>query len=688
MSGIFSAGGMWGTVLLALCGLGVLLSLGLGGMAAMGRRVPFSAFAFVPLATIAVGAIATWAAAGDAFEAMRAAAATDIHKVALDGVFTSQAVDSTSRWAASLALVAGVWGAALGALVATGSDARLTPGAAAGAAVTTVIGTVLVGWYGGKHGLGGPGTFLAVIYFLGGLGVTAAALRRAGDEQMWRVAAARFSASALFVLAIFHAARATDIGLQSEIFKPDGLVSRAADLPAAVDAWTQLAAPALNIGMMAFGLALIVAIFGFFSEIGEVAERATMLDGIFTALVLLVIGVARVGELNRLNALHAVGISFPAAETYKEMTTDLVPSVLPVGEEAKVVRVADGGYGDVFAYHRDHWVRTFRWDGYTWQEDNTPMEEVRDLFQDRAVLAAIGKNEDLEALVPLLEKAPGGKVLLMFRASEAKAGAFVPPELAPQQVTFLPLELSASRDLKTDMYQLAGAFDVYWGPTTWYGKGDDATDPYTFARATVASTSAKGLHVLGTERKIGDLAVSCLRFVTDLSADNALAPNDERWCKLLMEDVDVLRTEAEGLWELPAPANVSMKVTYDGPIADTAKVDAQLQRELGAVGWCAERLRLPPEVTDPAAPPMPAPEPIVGVMTVQLAVSKSTGEVFDTLLDEKSKFADLDLLRCVSRRYKSLLVPLVPVDPAAQPKADEKPPTVKIELDYHAPEPA
>jgi hypothetical protein len=688
MSGIFSAGGMWGTVLLALGGLGVLISLGLGGLSAMGRRVPFTAFAAVPLATIALGAIATWAAAGDAFQYMRAAGATDIHRVALDGVFASMSVDSTSRWAAALALTAAVWGSALGALVATGPDARLTPGAAAGAAVTTLVGTALVGWYAGSHGLGASGTVLSLLFFAGGLGVTAAAVRRAADEHMWRVAAARFGASALYVLAIFHAARATDIGLQGEIFKPDGLVSKAADLPAAVEAWGAIAAPAVSVGMLAFGLSLVIALFGFFSEIGEAAERSTMLDGIVTSIMLLVIGVVRVGELNRINALHAVGISFPAAETYKEMTTDLVPSVLPVGEEAKVVRVADGGYGDVFAFQRDHWVRTFRWDGFTWQKDDTPLESVTDLYKERTVLAAIGKNEDLESLVPLLEKAPEGRALLMFRASEVKSGSFVPAELAPRQVSFLPIEMSTTRDLKVEAYQLAGAFDVYWGPTTWYGKGDDATDPYAFTRAAVAGTASKGLHVLGTERKIGDLAVSCLRFVTDLTPENALVPAADRTCRLLMEDVDVLRAEAEGLWELPTAANVSMKVTYSGPITDTAKVDAQLGRELGAVGWCAERMRLPPEVTDPAAPPMPAPEPIVGVMTVQLAISRNTGEVFDTLLDEKSKFADLDLLRCVSRRYKSILVPLPPPpDPAAPPPAKEpEPPSVKIDLDFHAPE--
>ncbi len=682
MSGIFTAGGMWGTVLLALSALGVMLSLGLGAMAASGRRVPMSAFALVPLVTIALGAIATWAQAGAAFEAMRAAAATDIHAVALAGVFESQAVDSTSRWAAAIALVAGVWGAALGAFAATGKDPKLTPGSAIGTLVVTLLGTIVTGWYGATNGLGASAVLLTVLFLLGGLGVTAAASRRAADESMWRVAAARFSASALFVLAVFHAARAVDIGKQSEIFRPDGLVSKAANLPAAVEAWSSLAGPALNVGLLAFALSLVIAVFGFMSEVGEVAERSTMLDGIFASLVLLAIGVFRVGELNRLNALHAVGISFPASATYKDMTTDLVPAVLPVGEEAKLVRVANGGYGDVFQYKRDHWARTFRWDGNTWQEDDTNLDVVTDVFQGRVPLAAIGKNEDLKALLPLFEKAPDGKVLILMRASEAKAGSFVPPELSPQQVTFLPIELSTTRDLKTEMYQQAGAFDLFWGPTTWFGKGDDATDPFQFVLGAIAGTQATGLHVLGNERKVSDLITSCLRFQTDLTPENE-AVVSTRWCMLILEDVAVLRTEAEGLWPMPEAANVTMTLTFDGPIADAAAAELALRREVGAVGWCAERLRLPPDVemVDPAAPPMPAPEPIEGILTLNLAISKTTGEVFDTLLDEKSKLADLDLLRCIARRFKPIIIPLLPV---TEPPAD-KPPSVKIELDYHKP---
>ncbi len=681
MSDVMSAAGSWSALLLGLGGLGGLVVLALAGMAMGKRRIPLVALALLPILTLILGALATWAAAGDAFEAMRAATPGEMHDLALNGVFNSQAVDALSRWAAAFVLALACWVCAVASGIAAGSDAKMTPVAALSTGAITLVGTGALAWYTGANGLGSQGGALVGVFLIGGLGVSASALRRATDEEMFRVAAARLVGAFSFVIGVFHAARALDIGLQSSIFGVGGLVSQAPDLPAKVVAWHDAALPAQYAGLLAFLLAITIGAIAFIGEIGEAVDRFTMRDGLVVALLLLVAGAARFVELNRVGALYNVGTSFPAAQTYKEMTSDLPGSTLVVGEATLFVRPVNGGYGDVFQFQRDKWVRTYRWDGYTWQHDNTPLDAVSNMFTGRTPLAAISKNEDMEALVTLLDASPEKKVLMLLRAAEAKAGTEVPPELGREQVTFLPVELASSRDLKTEIWQLAGAFDVYWGPTSWYGPGDDTTDPFAYARAAIEATKGPGLLTLGFERKTGDLAISCMRYITDLSEDSTKLEATDRWCRLTMDEPEPIRVEAAALWDYPETPNMKMSIEYKNGV-DTAHADDLIKREQGAFAWCAERRLLPPPGSDPAAPP-PVVEPVVGIMTMNLALGK-TGEIFDTLLDEKSKLADLDLIRCVGKRLKPIVLKVTQPDPE-DPKAADKAPAVKITLEYLAP---
>ena len=55
-------------------------------------------------------------------------------------------------------------------------------------------------------------------------------------------------------------------------------------------------------------------------------------------------------------------------------------------------------------------------------------------------------------MLPVLEKS-GGKGFLLTRASEAKAGIIIPPEVSRLSTAMFPVTLSETRDLKTELWQ-------------------------------------------------------------------------------------------------------------------------------------------------------------------------------------------------------------------------------------------
>jgi hypothetical protein len=343
----------------------------------------------------------------------------------------------------------------------------------------------------------------------------------------------------------------------------------------------------------------------------------------------------------------------------------------------------------VLELDHDVWVRRFAWSGRNWFEDGTPLDQVT-LATDRPPLIAMERNAEADPLAAVLEKAPNGKALLLLRASEVKAGTHVPQELARLQTTFLPISLSKDRDLKTQLWLEAGSSEVNWGPTTWFGEKDDSLDPIEYASAALAATQSPGVHILASKRKVGDLVSTCMSYVVDRVGEApepgveggpppAFALNTARWCGVSFDEYDVVRKEATALWEVPQPENVKMSVSVEGGL-DQAEVEDYLRRELGGIGWCAQKLT-------------EAGTELEGRMTLVLAVSKD-GQVYDTLVDEKSKLQEPAIKTCAAKRFRKLsftvpdpatLPPPEPVRPRRgrnQPPPGPVVPKATIDLDF------
>lgn len=103
-----------------------------------------------------------------------------------------------------------------------------------------------------------------------------------------------------------------------------------------------------------------------------------------------------------------------------------------------------------------------------------------------------------------------------------------------------------------------------------------------------------------------------------------------------------------------------------------AEVNTIVRRELGAIGFCAEKAVLAGEI-------------LTGRMTIHLPVSKD-GDVYDTLVDEKSKLQSPAILGCVKRRFRRASFTLPePVEPPPVPegrKPPEPPPVPKATLHF------
>lgn len=674
MSDVFTHAGPLGYLVLLGTILGLVACGGAGAVAFTKRRVPLSALLLVPYALLAVGAFGAWVATTGVLGAVAEAEPNRIPVVAMGGAWNAMMVDWLARWCAAFVLVAATWAAAVGSAVVPGPETRFTPVAAGGAAAASAIGSLVIAVVAYRGGLGASAYMLVFVVLVGGLGVAAAATRRATDDEMWRVAGMRFAASIAMLMAVFHALRAVDIGNRITAFAADGALLNASDLTEAIRLFSATVDPGVTIGFVALFFAVIVAFFGFFAELGEVVVRYTVFDMFAVVALLVGIGLFRIIESIGFSSVYVVATNKPAVEMYQDLGAELAVSMISRGEGTQIVRMADGGYGDVYAFEFGEWVRKFRWNGRKWVEDSTKLADAP--ASDRPPLIAVDRGMDADQFLPVLEKG-GGQGFLMMRASEVKAGTFVPPEVARLQTTFLPIRTGTTRDLKTELWVVAGSPEVNYGPTTWFGEHFDSLDPYEYASSALSTTQAPAINVIVAGRKVGDVVTSCLPYLLDgevgtpaaegeggsdaEGAPAALPPltmNATRFCALTTDEYETLRTEAAGVWELPHPENVSMSVTMQAPVADPAAVQDLVRRELGGIGYCGEAA-------------VKAGEVLQGRMSLQLALSKD-GHVYDTLVDEKSKLQSPAILSCAAKRFRKLEFAMTDAPPPPPPKPAKK----------------
>jgi hypothetical protein len=683
MTEILNNAGALGLLIMGGTGLGVLAAAALGGLAFTKRRVPLFALIAFPYLVLAAGAFGAWVASATAGSAVAAAAPADVASMAMSQAWASMAVDWVARWGAAIVLCAGVWAAAIGSAIVPGEEPRFTFTAAGGAAGTAVIGAIALLGYGAYSGF--PALSLAALVLVNGFGVAAASTRRAADDDMFRVAGMRFAASVCALLSIWHAGRAVEIGNRMAAFEAGSALMTNLDILKAIETYDAMISPGLAVGVMAILIGVILAFNGFFTEIAEVAVRFTVYDCFFVVVSMVGVGLFRLVEMSGFNGLYAVAMNGPAVEAYHEMAGNLPSSVVPVGEQSAVARLAEGGFGDVLTLG-EHWVRTAKWTGSNWEEVHEELEQVTDL-SDRPPLLSVGRPDQASRLFEVLDRVPEGKAFLLLRAAEVKPGVAVPDELARLQVTFLPIQksTSANRDLKAHLWLEAGAPEVMFGPTVWFGEGDEVLDPLEYATAARTATASPGVHVLAGERKVGDVVNACMNYLLDKKGEAEVAFTGERWCAVAPEDEKTLVAEAAAVTEIPNPENVRLALEIEGPLT-ASEVEEMIRREMGALSYCATKATTP----DPNAPPGgPPPEELKGRMDLNLAVGRE-GDVYDTSVDEKSKVQSPAILKCAAKRFRRLTFtlppaePPAPVEPGAKPPPPPTPPKVKVHLDFPA----
>ncbi len=652
MSDLMSAGGSFGMVVLGLGGIGLLVTLALAGLAFAKRRVPLTLLVLFPILTCIVGAVGAWLSANGTLGAIAAQDPDSIVAFTADGLYDALAADYLSRWVGAFLFGAGAWVGGLGAFFA-GPEGRMTPVAAAAAALSTLMGAIVVGAYSAWFGIAG-GTVLVALILFSGLGVTLASTKRALYEHAQRVAGMRFASAMCMLLAVSYGGRALLMGNRMETFGPTGVATTAETLLQAIGVWSDVAAPVVTLAWIGFAFALLVAFAGFYYELGEVVERFTLVDVGLSLVLVASLGTVRIISDWSVDTVAAVTTNAPAAAVYDEMGGDLMTALISIDKNIVGVHPASGGFGDVLKYKDGAWTRTQQWHGAGWHDDETPLDQVQQ-FSSLRPLLVIGGGEEAQGLPELLEKV-GGSALLLLRAEEVKSDVVVPPELAYLQVTYLPLELATERDLKAEAWSAAGAKELNWGPTTWYGEGMDE-EPIAYMAAMFEATGATGVQALAGERsRIKGVVSTCLPAIMQKAGEGKAQRND-KWCKLGAGEVEEVRKEAMEAWEAPVPERFRARFGKVSELAAAGIGEAfaldRITREFGAVDYCLG------QAIDEG-------EELAGPMQLVLTFTRKGAVYAD--FHERSRNMNETAMRCVRDRLKGVQFE---VDEEAWPEPQE-----------------
>lgn len=573
----------WLAVVLALAS--AVVSVGLGGVALSGRRIPISAFLLLPFCVVAVGAVGSAIAASNALGEL--VASTPAAQFRIDALARSAAAaepDVVSRWAAAVAFVIAAWGSGLGSTISAREDYKWTIEQSVLAGVTGLIATFVTLGLSVWWGVGLSGVAFAVVVLLATAGVAAGSVRRTFFEDAPRVACLRFGAAVAAILAIGYAGSAMSVAADASVSQIAGANEGVGALTVAIERYVSTS----KLAWAGFGLGGASAILGFLPELGDIVSWPTALDLAASGVVWVVVGLARLFQLDQAGDLEAIGTALPALHAAVEAGGDIPATTIQLRNEVRWARPPVTRFGDVVMWvvkpenkatstaAWSGWVLLASWDGSRWVDEEIPWKDAPK-HDDTLFIAESGLPSAI--LVDAIGQLPSKRASVLVRSGEIVPTP--PPRIAVLNLgqVFFALSPPEKRDIAGNEPKMAWAATlagpVFKGPVAWFGKNERETRA-TDLQSAVGETGGLLVSVADGGR-VDDLVATCVAGVwRETSAQTT--------CVVTKDPPDTLRSEASMGFVAPKVRSVELSGKYP---ASLPGADAAWAREAAAIEYAA-----------------------------------------------------------------------------------------------------
>jgi hypothetical protein len=633
------------SLILPLAGLAALVCLGMLGLGILGKRVPVLGYVGLPLLVLILTSVATRGIGDAALAGLEAGDISQLDMLANTGLRDALAAAASGRMAAAGVLVLATWCAAVPAIVRSGKDWGWTFVDAVFAVILIVAGSVALVVLGNQWGAAAQITPVLGVLVAGGFGIVVASLRRGLFEDAERVAALRFAAGVAFLGAIGQIGHY--VALTAEVSAIDNALQAA---PESVDttliAGLEMLRVVTNLSWIAWGMGFLVALCSLFMELGEAVQKYMIVDAAaITALAALML-VVRGAEVVKLAEVRDVGNLSPVVSMVDEIGIELPAAAVALKGALVDARPATGGFGDVLMLEKQevaegeaqtfHWIRRHKWTGTGWEVDETPLAQAT--LTNRPVLLASSGSMPAENLFTAMAAAPAGAMLLV-RMGEINKD--VPAMALSRNAAYLPLAASTQADPANQLWARADKRGLYYGPTRWYGEGDEEKDLIAQTDASFEQTESAGMTLLVNERAMIRQVVDYCLATTMTVQDEALAPRENVWCELSQEAFEDFRGKAIETWEKPEARPLRYSKTVDKRLP--AGYGDLLDLELDAFSYCQQK-----------AVDFGEEEGLEGTYKASFEVTQK-GKIGWYEVEERSKIENRPMRKCIKRRIDDIV---------------------------------
>lgn len=568
---------------LGLAGVGIIVAFALAALGFMKRRVPFTPWVVLPALAAGVGALGTIMGISTMMGTQGLGPAE-----MNSGLSDAMAADTVGRWAAALVFLVSTWAAGAAAAASAGKYKVSTWGTAL---------VTLIGGFGSSLGLGiwaslaglGMDAYLAVgVLFVGSLGVAVGSLFRSLDDDATRVAMLRFTSGMSLILAMSYATKGLSSGTWTSFYggfssAPASKFQGTLDLMLSID----------NFGWVALFCGLLIGMWGFFPELGDIVNRSLVWDLGLVIVVLSALGGLRYYENTQVNQTAEVASRKVLADTYMQYGDRFVSAQVKTenaGLDANgkpkagllSVTYPGGFHGDVLIRDKKKgWMRTWKKDAVGWSADDTIVDANIQFTKIEGLNTVIagGASDEMKDILPILDQAAPSSLALTMNTPN------LPEQLIERQVVFTSLTKGTNADYIKGLWFDADSGNPYVGPVRWFNKAElDVKFDKERIAAFLKATGATELAVMYTpETKLRNIMKLCVA----AAAQEPAVP-----CAIYegTSRADVI-SKARAASEKPSSDTLKMKVSIDEQVATLTRdeVLAPIEWEFAAIDDCAKR---------------------------------------------------------------------------------------------------